>query len=88
MSFIEHGESLLLNQDAGPQMSPGTRGSPKAAVSSIKAILVNCDGPMFQYTPIFDRNVLQLVSKPHTVCLKQVGAIKCRFHVCMAKGWL
>ena len=62
MSFIEHGESLLLNQDAGRQMSPGTRGSPKAAVSSIKAVLVNCDGPMFQYTPIFDQNILQLVS--------------------------
>ena len=62
VSFIEHGESLLLNQDAGPQMSPAIRGSPKAAVSSIKAILVNCDGPMFQYTPIFDQNILQLVS--------------------------
>ena len=66
VSFIENGESLLLNQDAGPQMSPGTRGSPKPAVSSIKATLVNCDGPMFQYTPIFDQNVLQLVSKRHT----------------------
>ena len=54
-------------------MSPGIRGSPKAVVSSIKAILVNCDGPMFQYTPIFDHSVLQLVSKPHSGREKEWG---------------
>ena len=60
MRFIEHGESLLLNR--GEQMSPGTRLSPKPAVSSIKAVLALCDGSMFQYTSLFDQNVLQLVS--------------------------
>lgn len=75
MSFIEHAESLLLNQDAGPQTSPGTRGSPKATVSSIKAILVNCEGPMFQYTPIFDQSILQLVSTMvgGVVCMREGG---------------
>ena len=62
MSFIEHGESLLLNHDIGRQTSPVTRGTPKAVVSSIKAVLVNCDGPMFQYSPIFDESMLQMVS--------------------------
>lgn len=89
VSFIEHGESLLLNEDAGPQMSPGTRGSPKAAVSSIKAILVNCDGPMFQYTPIFDQNVLQLVSKPYTILFPWIlTALEVFLHWLSGSSWM
>ena len=61
MNFIEDGESLLLSYDIGRQLSPNFRGSPKSSVSSIKAVLVNCDGPMFQYSPLFEESNLQLV---------------------------
>ena len=67
MDFVEYGESLLLSHDAEKQTSPLTRGSPKVAVSSIKAVMVHCEGPMFQYSPMFDENILHLVSA--TVCV-------------------
>ena len=80
MAFIVYGESLLLSHDSGRQTSPISRGSPK--VSSIKAVFVNCDGPMFQYSPIFNENnmhILQLVSIAVLVC---VHVCLCMF-VCM-----
>ena len=67
------GESLLLNQHTERQASPVIKGSPKSAVSSIKAVIVNCSGPMFQYSPIFDENAhtcsLQVVSVTVCVCV-------------------
>ena len=80
MAFIVYGESLLLSHDSGRQTSPISRGSPK--VSSIKAVFVNCDGPMFQYSPIFNENnmhILQLVSIAVLVCVCACMSV----HVCV-----
>ena len=59
IDYCSSGESLLLNPD--PSYS-SSRTSPVVDACSIKALLMDLDGPMFNYQPLFAEDTLAAVS--------------------------